>query len=158
MSIASYRHAALIYNPFAGKLSGRHENLLGRVVNGLRAHGIGVEPRPTTGPRTAAAIARQAIAEGVDLILAAGGDGTINEVANGMIGSPVPLAVLPAGTANVLAMELGLKGGIHRAVERLATLVPQRIAAGALEAPGAERPFLAMPAVHRRVDRPYNGL
>ena len=45
---------------------------------------------------------------GADLVLALGGDGTINEAANGLAGSDIPLAVLPAGTANVLAVELGL--------------------------------------------------
>jgi len=48
------------------------------------------------------------VREGADLILVLGGDGTINEVVNGMIGSDVPLGMLPGGTANVLAMELGL--------------------------------------------------
>lgn len=137
--IASYRHAALIYNPFAGKLAGRHESLIRPLLDDLRTQGIDAEPRPTTGPRTAAALARQAIDGGADLILAAGGDGTINEVANGMVGSSVPLAILPAGTANVLAVEMGLKGGVRRAVERLPALVNQRIAVGAIEPPGGER-------------------
>ena len=46
--------------------------------------------------------------DGTDLILVLGGDGTINEVVNGMVHSNVPLGILPGGTANVLAMELGL--------------------------------------------------
>ena len=47
---------------------------------------------------------------GADLIVAAGGDGTINEVAEGMVHTSVPLGILPAGTANVLAMEMKLGG------------------------------------------------
>ena len=63
---------------------------------------------PTTGPGTAGAIAREHIGRGADLIVAAGGDGTINEVAEGMVHSDVPLAILPGGTANVLATEMKL--------------------------------------------------
>ena len=68
-------------------------------------------------------MARQAIAEGADLILVLGGDGTINEAVNGMAHSQVPLGRLPAGTANVLAMELGLGGKAAAAVDRLVKFV-----------------------------------
>lgn len=53
-------------------------------------------------------LAQKAVADGVDLVAACGGDGTVAEVASGLIGSPVPLAILPGGTANVMAMELNL--------------------------------------------------
>jgi len=59
---------------------------------------------PTTGASTAPAIARDCILKGADLVIAAGGDGTINEVANGVVGSEVPMAILPGGTANVLSV------------------------------------------------------
>jgi YegS/Rv2252/BmrU family lipid kinase len=64
--------------------------------------------RVTSQPREAAALARRAVAEGFTRIVAAGGDGTINEVANGIAGSHAALGVLPLGTVNVFAMELGL--------------------------------------------------
>jgi YegS/Rv2252/BmrU family lipid kinase len=64
--------------------------------------------RVTSHPREAAALARRAVAEGFTRIVAAGGDGTINEVANGIAGSHAALGVLPLGTVNVFAMELGL--------------------------------------------------
>jgi diacylglycerol kinase (ATP) len=90
-------------------------------------------------------LARQAAEQGADLVLALGGDGTINEVANGLAYSEVALGVLPAGTANVLAMELGLGSNLDRATERLARSSPRRIALGRLtSADGASRYFLCM--------------
>jgi diacylglycerol kinase family enzyme len=100
---------------------------------------------PTTGPETAGQIARGAIAEGARIICVAGGDGTINEVAAGMAGTGVPLAVLPAGTANVLAMETGIGGNTLRAAERFAELEPHDVNLGIITAQGrAPRLFATM--------------
>jgi YegS/Rv2252/BmrU family lipid kinase len=99
---------------------------------------------PTNGPRSAATIARECIEKGAELILAAGGDGTINEVANGMIGNAIPLAILPGGTANVLATELGVGRGMPQAAVGLASLTPRRIAVGRIENAQEERHFLMM--------------
>lgn len=99
---------------------------------------------PTTGPSTAGDIARHSIAAGAELIIAAGGDGTINEVIAGMVKSPVPLGILPGGTANVLANELGLGNNMQAAARRLAGCVPRRIALGHLEAGERSRHFLLM--------------
>jgi len=85
---------------------------------------------PTTGPRTAGAIARRHIDRGAQLILAAGGDGTINEVAEGMLNTDVPLGILPGGTANVLAMEMKLGSRLDRVAERLGELRPRRVPVG----------------------------
>ncbi len=65
---------------------------------------------PTTGPNMAGELGRIAVERGFDLLLAAGGDGTINEVLNGIVGSRIVFGALPAGTANVLANEIGLSG------------------------------------------------
>ena len=74
-----------------------------------------------------------------------GGDGTINEVVNGMVHSHVPLGVLPAGTANVLAMELNLGSRLERAGERLRQCVERRVAVGRMCASnGMSRFFLLM--------------
>jgi len=91
-----------------------------------------VESIPTTGRGTATGIARDALERGADLILVAGGDGTINEVVNGMVHSEVPLGILPAGTANVLATELGAGKTMEQAAEALMDCTQERIALGLL--------------------------
>jgi diacylglycerol kinase (ATP) len=71
--------------------------------------------RATTAPGDAQAFAAAAVREGFRTIVAAGGDGTINEVVNGMVGSDVALGILPVGTMNVFAAELGLPGDLEEA-------------------------------------------
>jgi len=88
---------------------------------------------PTTGPRTAGTVAARCIAEGADLVIAAGGDGTINEVLEGMLHSPVPLAILPGGTANVLANEMGLSSKMEVAAKALLNSSPRRVSVGQVE-------------------------
>ena len=120
-----------------------------RVVEILRRGGHHVTAAPTTGPATAGEIARTQIAGGADLILAAGGDGTINEVAEGMVHSTVPLGILPAGTANVLAMEMKLGRKLEDVAERLEQCSPHRISIGHLTADGGRvsRHFLLMAGI-----------
>ncbi len=105
---AAPRRLLVIYNPTAG---GSRRRRFEAVLAELGDLGCPLDVRPTAGPGDAAAFARTADAEAYDLLVAAGGDGTINEVINGLVGLPdwrPPLAVLPLGTANVLAVELGL--------------------------------------------------
>ncbi len=99
---------------------------------------------PTSGPRTATAIARDCIEQGADLILVAGGDGTINEVVNGMVHSDVPLGVIPGGTANVLAVELGLGCRVEAAARTLAKSTPERISLGLLRTASQEPRYFAL--------------
>jgi YegS/Rv2252/BmrU family lipid kinase len=90
-------------------------------------------------------MARRCIDHGADLILVAGGDGTINEVVNGMVHSEVPLGLLPGGTANVLSMELGIGKKILAAARDLGNWMPERVALGLRRSPGMEpRYFLLM--------------
>jgi diacylglycerol kinase (ATP) len=112
----------------------------------LESRGHQVTVAPTTGPRTAGAIARQHIDRGAGLILAAGGDGTINEVAEGMLHTDVPLGILPGGTANVLAMEMKLGSRLNRVAERLDDLLPRRVSVGHITCDGGRvsRHFLLM--------------
>lgn len=142
--IATYENAFLIYNPRAGKLNRKGEQSLHRTIKALHAKGHGVTAVPTTGPLTAPDIARQCIAKGADLILAAGGDGTINEVVNGMVMSQVPLGVIPAGTANVLAMEMGIGSRMVRAAEQVDRLEACRVAVGQIHSGSQRRYFIMM--------------
>ncbi|MDA2913678.1 diacylglycerol kinase family lipid kinase [Acidobacteriia bacterium AH_259_A11_L15] len=129
--LARFRNAALIYNPLAGRKRGKRERDLDRAAYLLDAYRISVTRFPTTGPGKATELARREVAAGRDLIIACGGDGTVNEVVNGMAGSRVPLALLPAGTGNALAKELGLDGkSIGRAAEYIPRAVVRRIALG----------------------------
>ncbi len=104
------RRLLVIHNPTAG---GRRARRLRAVVSRLEARGLSVTVRPTGKRGDAEAFAREADPAAVDAVIAAGGDGTINEVINGLAvhaaaGLPLPLGIVPMGTANVLATELGL--------------------------------------------------
>src|SRR5271169_4245243 len=105
----------IIYNPRAGKPKSGGSDRLERARRILTEAGYETALVPTSGPGDAATLARSWAADGVGLIVAAGGDGTINEVAEGMMHSAVPLGILPAGTANVLASETGMSSNLDTA-------------------------------------------
>ncbi len=98
--------AELIYNPSGGQVVVRHE--LDSVVAFLNRHGWSTTLRETTKPLQAAELARQAVNRGAQVVIAAGGDGTINEVANGLVNTDVALGVLPMGTTNSWALQMGI--------------------------------------------------
>jgi diacylglycerol kinase (ATP) len=138
------RRAAVIYNPVARGLA-RHQHSLQRTTEVLARQGIEAKLVATRGPGTAGDQARTQIEAGCDLILVAGGDGTINEVANGMLHTQVPLAILPGGTANVLAREIHMPIHLERAAAQISKMRPCRIDAGGLQIGGADRRlFLCM--------------
>jgi diacylglycerol kinase family enzyme len=114
---------ALIANPHASRFSGRQRD---RVVAALAA-GHKVEVLQTAHPGQATALASQAVASGVELVAVLGGDGTVNEVVNGLRGSDAALGLLGGGRVNVLARGLGLPADPDRAAARLVEL----LAAGA---------------------------
>lgn len=100
------KNATIIFNPRAGQL-----NMSAKVepVAALwRARGWRVNLRPTEGPGHATEIARRAAGDGEFLVMAAGGDGTMGQVADGLAGSDTIMAPLPVGTSNALARELKL--------------------------------------------------
>jgi diacylglycerol kinase (ATP) len=139
----------LIYNPRAGQVMRSGGALIHRATEILTQDGHNVTAAPTTGPNTAGAIAREHVGRGADLVVVAGGDGTINETAEGLIGTNVPLAILPGGTANVLAMEMKLGGNLERVALRLGEMRPKRISVGHIVCDGGRisRHFLLMAGI-----------
>jgi len=132
-------YAVCIWNPYARQaFAGSAE-----VKDRLARYGYEVEFQRTAYRMHAKELAQKAVADKADLVIAAGGDGTINEVACGLALSPVPLAVLPCGTANVLAKELGLPDQTSECIDLIPQLKPQRIALGN----GGGRYFVLMAGV-----------
>ena len=100
------KRGVLIYNPTAGQRDRRAR--MKALIEGMRESGLELVNCPTAGPGHATEIVRSHLAHGIDLVAVYGGDGTVSEVACGLVGSSVPLAVLPGGTSNVLARELSI--------------------------------------------------
>lgn len=96
----------------------------------LRAAGITVKLAKTSGPGSARELAQFAASQGDDPVLVAGGDGTINEVINGITPGNVTLGILPGGTANIIAKELSLPHDPVQAARQLPAWSPRRIALG----------------------------
>jgi YegS/Rv2252/BmrU family lipid kinase len=119
----------LVNNPRSGKGRPR-QKLLERVLEVLERAGMSVEVRATERPGHATEIAVQAAEEGVDRVLTWGGDGTVNEVANGLFGKESALGVLPGGTVNVFAREVGIPLSFVAAAETFVSGEVRRIPVG----------------------------
>jgi diacylglycerol kinase (ATP) len=133
------RETVIIGNPNAGRI--RHRDHLKLYAEILRAGGLDVEVWPTERPQHATELAALA---GSRLVVAAGGDGTVNEVVNGLA-RDATLGILPLGTANVLARELGLPLKAEEACRRILSGRESRIDAGvATDHEGVERRFTCM--------------
>ena len=133
------REVVIIGNPKAGR--NRRKDRLKRCAEILRSGGLEVEVWPTERPGHATELATLA---GARLVVAAGGDGTVNEIVNGLE-SDATLGVLPLGTANVLARELGLPLNAEAACKRILAGQERRIDVGiATDHEGRERRFTCM--------------
>lgn len=124
------RKVALIYNPISGQHSEARQRRFNAVLQTLRAANIDVDAWQTDGPDAGARLAQKAVAEGYDTVLACGGDGTVHAVLQGLAGTQTALGVIPFGTANALAVGLGLAGSPRRAAKKLLLAVPTRVPAG----------------------------
>ncbi len=123
----------VIVNPYATTVSDRLRNL---VVYALESR-YAVEAVDTEKPHHATQICREAAQEGYDVVVAFGGDGTVNEAANGIAGSETPLTCLPGGATNVYCRTLGIPGDVVDATEHLLRMAdefhPRRVDLGRLD-------------------------
>jgi YegS/Rv2252/BmrU family lipid kinase len=135
------RKVVLLYNPIAGKNRERRCADVEAAAQVLRGAGAKAQTVETRAPGSAGEQAREAIAEGYDTVLACGGDGTIHDVVQGLAGTNTPMGVIPLGTGNSLANELGLSRNPVRATQAILASEPRRIALGKVEYPerGAQR-------------------
>jgi YegS/Rv2252/BmrU family lipid kinase len=122
----------IISNPVATKAS---ERKIAMASYYLQSKGYDVEVFYTEKRGDAETLARQALRRYPLLIIAAGGDGTFNEVLNGIVGSDTPMAILPLGTTNVLAKEIGIPEDVKGAMKLALRKKPQRIALGKITFP-----------------------
>jgi YegS/Rv2252/BmrU family lipid kinase len=124
------RRVALIYNPASGQRPKRRAAVVAEVVSILRGAGVEVKVIPTESPASAGMQAHAAMEDGYDTILACGGDGTVHESLQQLVGGSAALGVIPMGTANALATDLGLPGSPVEAVKKLLTATPVRVSVG----------------------------
>ncbi|MDQ7787959.1 MAG: diacylglycerol kinase family lipid kinase [Thermodesulfovibrionales bacterium] len=138
----------IICNPAAKKAS---EKKLENACRYLRDRGHEVESFLTRQRGEAELLARDLLKKNPSLVLAAGGDGTFNEVMNGLAGSVIPMAILPLGTTNVLAKELGVPEHAEHAVDFALSRYPHTIALGRItlthSSPPVSRYFCLMAGI-----------
>jgi diacylglycerol kinase (ATP) len=124
------KRVVLIYNPASGQQPARRAALIEQVAGVFRQAGIQITIIATHGANTAGPLALEAIQQGCDTVIACGGDGTVHEVIQTMAGTTAALAVIPLGTANALAADLGLPRNPVRAARKLLDSTPERISIG----------------------------
>ena len=127
----------IVHNPIAGR---RRRAVLRTVIGELERRGCSVSEQVTGGAGDGEVLARAASPDDFDMVVAAGGDGTVNEVVNGLSESPLPLGLIPVGTANVLSTEIGLPADARTIAAALAEGPLHRIYPGLMNG----RRFLLM--------------
>lgn len=145
----SERRAILISNPNAGRGGAQRARSVTRFCERLKERGVGVELMDTSGPGEATRLVERAAVDGVREVIVSGGDGTINEALQGLVGTGVRLGIWPCGTANVLARELGLPFDAERAADVIAhgRQRPVHIGCAIDESTGERRYFFLMAGV-----------
>lgn len=124
------QRVALIYNPASGQHSIGRRAAIEKALAVLRTAGVEAEALETLSPGSASVLAREAIDRGCNVIFACGGDGTVHEVLQSLVGTKIALGVVPLGTANALAKNLGLNSSPAKAVRKLLTAKPVRFSVG----------------------------
>ncbi len=109
------KSVTVIFNPVSGTTDPEERKKV--ISDTLASHGYTCQYLFTTEEEGANALAKKALADGVDLIAVSGGDGTVMEVLSALVGKSIPVAVLPAGTGNLLSINLGIPTTVPDAVE-----------------------------------------
>ncbi|MGI9103261.1 MAG: diacylglycerol/lipid kinase family protein [Terriglobales bacterium] len=122
------RRALLLYNPESGQRRARRLADVESAAAVLREQGVEATPEATREPGSAAAQAREAVDRGCDAIIVCGGDGSINETLPGIVGTQAALGVIPGGTLNGLANDIGIPANPGKAARVLATAEVRPIA------------------------------
>src|SRR5262249_18495789 len=136
--------ARIVANPVSGSMHGMGGlNELRETAIWLTEHGLPTEVTPTQRVGHAVELTREAVAAGDGMVIAAGGDGTLNDVIHGLAGSTTALGVLPMGTVNVWAREIGIPLGASEARELLLHGVRRQVDLGR----AGSRYFLMMAGV-----------
>jgi diacylglycerol kinase (ATP) len=143
------RRAVLIVNPNAGRGRAAAAREVATFAGRVRDGGVRVDVKPTAGPDDAARLAEEAVRGGATDVVVRGGDGTVHEAIQGLAGSPARLMVWPAGTANVLARQLGVPPAAREAAEIFLRGKTWRITLGraTAERTGASRYFFMLAGV-----------
>ena len=110
--------AFVVFNPAAGKNA--HESVREALGRHFAASHIQYEVHETSKTDKPGDIVRTRLREGFDLAVAAGGDGTVSDVIDGLVGNPKPLGIVPTGTGNLIARELGIPSDVDKAVALIA--------------------------------------
>lgn len=113
-------------------VSPRRKSAVRKALKALRSAGVEVEHLLINGPGSGAVLAARAVRDSCDAVLVCGGDGTINQVLQPLVGTNVALGILPMGTANALASNLGLPRSPEKALRTLLASRPVRVPVGRL--------------------------
>src|ERR1051325_4200891 len=145
----SIRHATLISNPKTGRYAARRLRPVEELASRLESLGFKVDLKLTGGPGDATEIAARAARNGSSDVIVAGGDGTINEAIQGLAGTAARLAIIPRGTANVLARELDLPLDEEQAIAVIAQGKSRKIYLGLMtdETTNQSRYFVLMAGI-----------
>ena len=127
------RKTILLYNPSSGRRRDRRLAEVEAAMSILHAAGVEASSAATRADGGAAEQVSNAISQGCDTVFACGGDGTIHDVLQGLVGTSVALGIIPLGTANSLAHDLALPLSPARAVQAALTATPRRVAVGQVE-------------------------
>jgi YegS/Rv2252/BmrU family lipid kinase len=134
--------ACLITNP----KSGRGGVDLSEALTVLQANGWDVTVRQKLKGGMAEKLAREAVEQGYNVVVDCGGDGTLSEIINGVVGADIAVGTLPGGTANVWAHEMGISHELRRAAMQLVTATRRRVDVGHVDVNGKHGAYFLMMA------------